>query len=182
MPSGTCSRRMGFADTIRLLASLTVLGARLPEGLLRTRSANAETGLRTPSTCVERSARQKRAARLGYGMAMVRSGIPSRHAGAANLVVALARPFCVAAHLNPFAGLFVKCAREAVKPVWSLRARIVWPVEPDGSGGGLPGSVSRQPLLPASMRRRVSMDSWKVVFTGARAWTNSICSPSGPLQ
>src|SRR6516164_958011 len=26
MPSGTCSRRMGFADTIRLLASLIVLG------------------------------------------------------------------------------------------------------------------------------------------------------------
>jgi hypothetical protein len=49
---------MGFADTIRLLASLIVLGARLPEGPLRTRSANAETGLRTPSACVERSARQ----------------------------------------------------------------------------------------------------------------------------
>src|SRR6202030_1205990 len=58
MPSGTCSRRMGFADTIRPLASLIVLGARLPEGLLRTRSANAETGLRTPSAGVERSARQ----------------------------------------------------------------------------------------------------------------------------
>src|SRR6476661_8827004 len=58
MPSGTCSRRMGFADTIRLLASLIVLGARLPEGPLRTRSANAETGLRTPSAGVERSARQ----------------------------------------------------------------------------------------------------------------------------
>jgi len=49
---------MGFADTIRLLASLIVLGARLPEGPLRTRSANAQTGLRTPSACVERSARQ----------------------------------------------------------------------------------------------------------------------------
>src|ERR1700758_3538735 len=58
MPSGTCSRRMGFADTIRPLASLIVLGARLPEGPLRTRSANAETGLRTPSAGVERSARQ----------------------------------------------------------------------------------------------------------------------------
>src|SRR5499427_7531759 len=53
MPSGTCSRRAGFADTIRLLASLIVL---VPEGLLRTRSANAETGLRTPSAWAERSA------------------------------------------------------------------------------------------------------------------------------
>jgi hypothetical protein len=30
-------------------------------------------------------------------MAMVRPGIPSRHAGAANLVVAMAQAFCVAA-------------------------------------------------------------------------------------
>src|SRR5258708_35875254 len=58
MPSGTCSRRMGFADTVTPLASLIVLGARLPEGPLRTRSANAETGLRTPSAGVERLARQ----------------------------------------------------------------------------------------------------------------------------
>jgi hypothetical protein len=49
---------MGLADTVTPLASLIVLGARLPEGLLSTRSANPATGLRTPSACVERSARQ----------------------------------------------------------------------------------------------------------------------------
>jgi len=81
MPSGTCSRRAGFADTIRLLASLIVLGcsiaARTAEhafGKRKNRIANA-VSLRSalnPTT---------RAARRCYGMALVGPGIPWRHAG-----------------------------------------------------------------------------------------------------
>src|SRR5215469_10242753 len=48
MPSGTCSRRAGFADTIRLLASLIVLGCSIAGrtgenafGKRRNRIANA---------------------------------------------------------------------------------------------------------------------------------------------
>src|SRR5215467_13547863 len=93
MPSGTCSRRAGFADTIRLLASLIVLGC-------------AIAGRTAENAFGKRGNRVANAISLGralgpavhaYGMAMVSPGIPRRHAGAANLVVAMARPFCVAA-------------------------------------------------------------------------------------
>jgi hypothetical protein len=42
----------------------------------------------------------KRAAQCSYGMAMVRPGIPGRHDGQANLVIALAQSFCVP-HASP---------------------------------------------------------------------------------
>src|SRR5215813_659659 len=38
-----------------------------------------------------------------------------------------------------------------------------------------------QPLL-AMMPRRTSRASINICLTGLRAWTNSSCSPSGPLQ
>src|SRR5215471_17989692 len=59
MPSGTCSRRMGFADTIRLLASLIVLGCSIAGGLAENAFATTKTGSRTPSACAARLASKR---------------------------------------------------------------------------------------------------------------------------
>src|SRR5262249_56376900 len=103
MPSGTCSRRAGFADTIRLLASLIVLGCSIAARTAE--NAFGKRGNRFANAISLRGALgpAKHAARGGYGMAMVSPGIPWRHAGGANFVVAFGRPFFVAA-APPLAG------------------------------------------------------------------------------
>src|SRR6516225_1323092 len=80
MPSGTCSRRMGFADTIRLVASLIVLGCSIAA-----RTAENAFGKRKKRDRERRHLRRAlnhktRAARRCYGMALVgpsfRGGMP----------------------------------------------------------------------------------------------------------
>src|SRR5215469_8730599 len=56
MPSGTCSRRAGFADTIRLLASLIVLGCAIAGRTAENAFGKRGNSLRTPSAWAERSA------------------------------------------------------------------------------------------------------------------------------
>src|SRR5262249_4788411 len=55
MPSGTCSHRAGFADTIRLLASLIVLGCSIAGRTAENEFATTKTGSRTPSACAQRA-------------------------------------------------------------------------------------------------------------------------------
>src|SRR5262249_29774433 len=97
MPSGTCSRRAGFADTIRLVASLIVLGCSIAARTAE--NAFGKRGNRFANAISLRRAlnHKTRAARRCYGMALVGPGIPWRDVGGADLIVAMARPFCVAA-------------------------------------------------------------------------------------
>src|SRR5262245_42301388 len=67
MPSGTCSCRAGFADTIRLLASLIVLGCSIAGRTAENAFGNDKTGSRTPSACAARLA--SKGALLGAVMA-----------------------------------------------------------------------------------------------------------------
>src|SRR5215510_3415124 len=96
MPSGTCSRRAGFADTIRLLASLIVLGCSITGRTAENAFGNDKNRIANAISLRSALGLKTHAARRCYGMAMVDPGIPWRHAGWANLVVALARTFCVA--------------------------------------------------------------------------------------
>src|SRR6516164_11552328 len=96
MPSGTCSRRAGFADTIRLLASLIVLGCSIAGRTAENAFGNDKNRIANAISLRSALGLKTRAARRCYGMAMVGPGIPWRHAGWANLVVALAQAVCVA--------------------------------------------------------------------------------------
>jgi hypothetical protein len=81
MPSGTCSRRAGFADTIRLLASLIVLGCSIAGRTAENAFGDDKNRIANAISLRSAFGLKTRAARRCYDMAMVGPGIPWRHAG-----------------------------------------------------------------------------------------------------